>query len=181
MRTDPRIVAELRSMFLNGATPWRLVRHIASRHDGDPNCADLVGPYFAEAFAVTMIALDRGPNPVDLDGPAPPQLDEELLRDMVGRAAVWRATPGDAREPTWFDGLKVSPDDLALIDAIKLESHPALADTWAALPPRAQAAVRQAMVNAQAYHERMKVLARLVERLQQQVVELERHSEEVEA
>jgi hypothetical protein len=100
---------------------------------------------------------------------------------MVGRASVWRAAPTETLEPTWFDGLAVSPDDLAIIDGIRPESLPALADTWAALPPRAQAAVRQAMVNAQAYYERMKVLARLVERLQQQVIELERHKEEVEA
>src|SRR5262245_53382426 len=109
MRTDPRIVPELRSMFLNGATPWRLVRHIASRHEGDPNWPNYVGPYFAEAFSVATIAMDRSRKPVDVDGPAPPLLDEDLLRDMVGRAGAWRATPTNTPEPAWFDGLAVSP------------------------------------------------------------------------
>jgi hypothetical protein len=177
MRTDPRVVAELRALFLAGATPWRLVRHIASRHDGDPDWAAAVGSYFAEAFSVSTLALDCCRRPVDLDGPPPAHLDAELLRDMVGRMADWR-TPGD---PAWCDGLSVSPDGLAMIDGLRPEAHPALAESWELLPPRVKEFVRQAMTNAQGYYEYAQVLARLAERLQQQVVELERRNQEVEA
>jgi hypothetical protein len=49
------------------------------------------------------------------------------------------------------------------------------------MTPRAKAFVRQSMVNAQGYYERMRVLALLAERLQEQIIELERQREGAEA
>lgn len=181
MRPDSRIVSELRSMFLNGAAPSRLIRHIASRYEGDPDWSDYVGPYFAEAFSVTTIALDRYPHPVDLDRIDLSDLDGELLRDMVGRLAGWRDKSDVEPGAAWCDGLAVSPDDATMIDSLQPESHPALKNAWSSLSPEVQGCLRRSMVNAQGYYERFQVLTRLVERLQKQVLELERNREEVEA
>ena len=160
MTVDPQLVAELRRMFLEGATPSRLARHV-----GDLECPDRVPAYFQEAFRVAVLGSELHAE----------LADAELLRDMVGRNHLWRQP--DDLEPVWWDGLTVSPDDLRMVEAIHPEAHPALKDVWPSLPARAQGAIRQAMVNAQAYHERTQVLTRLVERLQEQVVRLEQPSE----
>ena len=97
---------------------------------------------------------------------------------MVGRSGRWRESVDSAPGSAWCDELAVSPDDLKMHDGVRPESHPALADIWNALPPRAQDFLRRTMVNAQGYYERAQVLARLVERLQEQVVELERQRQE---
>ncbi len=77
--------------------------------------------------------------------------------------------------------MTVSSDDLKINDEIRPESHPALTDSWESMTPRAKAFVRQSMVNAQGYYERMRVLALLAERLQEQIIELERQREGAEA
>jgi len=179
MQADPQIVAELRTMFLNGATPSRLVRHIAARHEGDDWPA-YVDAYFAESFSVTTFATNGHTLNVDLDRIESFEFDVDILRDMVGRIGVWRASVDDAPAPAWCDGFSVSSDDLKMNDKTRPESHPALADSWASMTPRAREFVRQAMVNAQGYYERMQVLGRLVERLQEQVIEFERQSMEAE-
>jgi hypothetical protein len=180
MPVDPQIVAELRAMFLNGSTPSRLVRYIASRHEGDPDWPTYVESYFTEAFSVTLL-MDHYPTPVELDGIDISDLDGDLLRDMVGRQAAWRESVSHPAGSAWCDGLSVSPDDLTMNQQIRPESHPALTDSWASMTPRAREFVRQAMVNSQGYYERMQVLVRLVERLQEQINELERQSEEAKA
>ena len=180
MQVDPQIVAELRAMFLNGATPSRLVRYIVSRHEGDQDWATYVESYFTEAFSVTLL-MDRYPTPVDLDQIDLSDLDGEILRDMVGRQVAWRESVSHPSGSAWCDGLSVSSDDLTMNQKIRPESHPALTDSWASMTPRAREFVRQAMVNAQGYYERMQVFARLAERLQEQINELERQSEEAKA
>jgi hypothetical protein len=174
MHIDPQVVAELRALFLDGATPSRLVRHIATRHEGDPSWPSHVEPYFAEAFAVTTFVMADRPPEADLDRHNLSELDVDILRDMVGRQAGWRHTVAHAPGAAWCDDLSVSTDDLRMGDQVRPESHPALADSWASMSPRAREFVRQAMVNAQGYYERMHVLVRLAERLQEQVIDLER-------
>jgi hypothetical protein len=173
MRVDPRIVTELREMFLNGATPSRLVRHIAVRHEGDQDWPTYVEPYFAEAFSVTTFAMVGHSAEVDLDRTDLSGIDVDLLRDMVGRKAAWRESADHISASAWCDGLTVSPDDLAMNDKIRPESHPALTDSWESMKPRAREFVRQAMVNAQGYYERMEVFVRLSEQLQKRIIELE--------
>lgn len=170
MTTDPRVVAELRELFVAGATPSRLIRHIATRHD-EPCWPDLVPHYFAEAFAVAVLAADGWPS----------DLDRELLRDMVGRSHLWR-TPEDAEsDPAWWDGMRpVSGSERELLDRLRPETEPALREVWDSLPERTRSHIRRTAVNAAAYHEYAAVLARLVERLQEQVIRLEQERESVE-
>lgn len=174
MTVDPRIVAELRAMFLNGATPSRLIRHIADRHETDPEWPSRVDDYFDAAFRVVPFVRPlQGPHAssVDVESLDWSDLNGELLRNMVGRRASWK---DEVEGPAWCDGLRVAPDDLKLIDGVQPEADPRLSDCWATLPTRAREAIRQAMVNAQGYFEQSQVLVRLVERLQQQVLEMER-------
>ena len=49
-------------MFEGGATPSRLIRHIADRHEGDAGLHSLIQEYFLEAFGVPIV---RGLNPND--------------------------------------------------------------------------------------------------------------------
>jgi hypothetical protein len=176
MATDPRVVAELREMFVAGATPSRLIRHIAGRHDGEP-WPRLVGEYFAQAFSVVTVVADGWPETQDLDDVDPSELDRELLRDMVGRSHLWRPS-NEADAPAWWDGLRsVAGSEPELLDRLRPEGEPALREVWDSLPERTRSHIRRATVNAAAYHQYTAVLTRLVERLQDQVLRLEQERE----
>lgn len=175
MPVDALIVTELRELFLNGATPSRLIRHIASRHEGESSWTQLVEPYFHQAFDVSTFFMEGRPQEVDLDSLDFDSLNKELLRDMVGRSAQWKSAVDD--ESNWSEGLAVATDDRRMIEALRPESHSALADSWPNLPPRVRDFIRQSMVNAQGYYEQVQVLSKLIERLQAQVLELEQQGD----
>lgn len=173
MELDPNFITELRVMFLNGASPTHLIHHVAARYSGEPMWAFYTEEYFSQAFQIGMLV--------------PPRIyaesvDRNLLRDMVGRCPLWRDSVAHLVPlgSAWCDGLTVAIDDLPMAEAIHPEAHPALADLWPTLPERAQLAIRQSMVNAQACYERMQVFVRLAGRLQERVAELERHIETAE-
>jgi hypothetical protein len=111
MHVDPQIVAQLRAMFLDGATPSRLIRHIATRLEGDPTWPTYVEPYFTEAFSVTTFVMDDIPQ-ADLDRTDLSELNVDILRDMVGRKTDWRQAIREVSGPVWCDDRLVGrPED----------------------------------------------------------------------
>jgi hypothetical protein len=52
MSTRLEVVNELRSLFQDGATPSRLIRHIVERHAGERRYHQLIQDYFREAFGI---------------------------------------------------------------------------------------------------------------------------------
>ena len=52
MNTRPEVINELRSLFKEGATPSRLIRHIVERHAGERTFHSLIQAYFHEAFGL---------------------------------------------------------------------------------------------------------------------------------
>lgn len=175
MPADPQVVAELRSLFKDGATPSRLIRHIVDRHPGEERLHFLVQDYFREAFAVGLVriskrALDE-PDSADLPLAF---LNIHLTHEMVGTRPKWDrddSSPANGR-PSWLAPLSAT-DEAALIEQTQPVTLPELAGCWDRLDPIAQAYVRRVLGNADALYERVQILARLAERLQQKVLELE--------
>jgi hypothetical protein len=176
MTPDPDLVDKLRIMFVEGATPTRLIEQISGHHAGDSGWPEYVESYFRSAFSV--ILLDREWHDRSSDGPISEKtaknLNSRILHEMVGLAYLWRDKVASIPNgESWLDGLKLSRDELALIDSIQPESEPALANSWSTLSERTREFIRRSMINSQAYYERTEVLLRLVERLQQQVAHAE--------
>jgi hypothetical protein len=48
MRPDPLVVEELRKLFIAGATPSRLIKHIVARHAHEEKLYTLIQVYFRE-------------------------------------------------------------------------------------------------------------------------------------
>jgi hypothetical protein len=122
-----------------------------------------------------MLAFENKSPDLDLDETDLSFLNTDVLHDIIRRVPFWRtaAVPPLSVHRAWCDGMTMAPDELELIDGIRPESHPALAESWPSMDVRAREFVRQAMVNAQVCHERVQILSCLVEALQKQVNEPE--------
>jgi len=55
MITRREVVNEICSLFKDGATPSRLIRHIAERHEGEKSLHSLIQAYFLQAFGVPIV------------------------------------------------------------------------------------------------------------------------------
>jgi len=178
MTLDPHVIATLRKMFAEGATPSRLIQYIADYYGDAPEWTRYVQHYFWAAFSVVVLDMENQPADWQPDVRNSMRLNTDVLHEMVGRVHHWReqVRPMDAAGQIWFDELTIAPDELSLVDNIKPELHPHLCNSWLAMKQPARDCVRQALVNAQAYYEKTQILARLVEQLQQQVIDLERQA-----
>lgn len=143
MIPDPKVIAELRSLFKTGATPSRLVRHIVAEHGTTPDTDRLVRAYFREGFGVPMFRasaslLTLPPEALSFAG-----VNSGTVHQIVQHRAEWDTDGGTS----WLDSL---PPVAALNSGESTEA----------------ATVRY-------LSESNAILSRLVERLQAQVVALE--------
>jgi hypothetical protein len=168
------VIRELQAMFKEGATPSRLIRHIADRHEGDAGLHALIQEYFLEAFSVPIV---RGLNPRD-DYRATDQhlafLNELLLNEIVAKRSEWdservSAIDGDA---SWLSTLSARSDDERLV-AAQTRIEPELVQSWDQLLPKEQQFIQRTIAGANGLYETVKILARLAECLQGRIVELE--------
>jgi hypothetical protein len=173
MTPDPAIVADLRRLFLAGATPSRLIRLIASRHASDADWPRYVYSYFWAAFSIVFARIEHQAHNTFLDATDMSRFNEEELHDIVASAKEWLIdSTEDDTLPAWFDSVDVH-DDFAVAENINPETHPSLVDSWPLMDEKARQFIRQSMINSQGYYERMRILAKLAERLQCQVINLE--------
>src|SRR5437762_17538 len=89
MSTRPEVIGELRSLFKDGATPSRLIRHIVERHNGERTFHSLIQAYFLDAFGVPIV---RGLNPADDYQHADLRyafLNEQLVHEMIQKRSEW--------------------------------------------------------------------------------------------
>jgi hypothetical protein len=89
MRVRPEVIAELRALFKTGATPSRLISHIAERHRAEPALHALIQEYFWPAFAVPLVRGLQCPGahgPVDLRDAF---LNEQLVHDLIEKRPEW--------------------------------------------------------------------------------------------
>jgi hypothetical protein len=179
METRPEVIDELRLLFQNGATPSRLIRHVAERHPAEPALHALIQEYFREAFAVPLV---RGLKPhdeyesVDLRYAF---LNEQLVHEMIEKRPEWDRGPAGAangRQP-WLDSLVATSDPDRIRQAQSMP-FPELSQSWHRLTAKEQAFIQRSIASANGLYETVKILARLAEHLQQRVAELEKPSAE---
>ncbi len=174
METRAEVLTELRAMFREGATPSRLIRHIADRHAGDDDVHLLVQFYFVEAFGVPIV---RGLNPVDRfdhDDLRYAFLNEYLVHEIIQRRSEWDA-PSDrvpSESDSWLDSLKAT-DAKDRISQIHGDLIPELSRCWSHLTPQERYYIQMCLGSANGLSETVKALSRLAECLQQRVIELE--------
>jgi hypothetical protein len=174
MSTRAEVVGELRSLFKEGATPSRLIRHIVERHQGERFFHLLIQEYFMEAFGVPIV---RGLNPIDDFQQADLRyayLNEQLLHEMILRRGEWDNCSNAVTSGTgsWLEALRAN-DDQERIRQLQETVIPELSRCWAGLSTREQHYIHRSMASANGLHETVKILSRLAECLQQKIVELE--------
>lgn len=169
MPTDPHVVAALRSLFTAGATPSRLIRLVVAHHPDDPDWHHLVQRYFREAFMVPTVRIMNDRDAWEEMDLSHWDLNIHLLHRMVENRSTWLQDVTFDQD-SWLDSL-VATDEPELI---KQSQPPAeVAESWSELPIQVREYVRRITGNAKALHERVLILARLAEQLQQRVSELE--------
>jgi hypothetical protein len=174
MGTVQTIIEELRVLFREGATPSRLMRHIVGRHPDEKNRHALIQDYFREAFGVDLV---RGLKPFDDYAHADLRyafLNQDLLHGMAAKRATWDSgkAPTAGAAPSWLDSLEAT-DLQELIREAEASGLPELAEGWVKLNPKERSAVCRIIAGFNLRSETVQLLARLVERLQQKVLELE--------
>jgi|SRR5579872_1681526 len=174
MNTRTEIINELRSLFKDGATPSRLIRHIVERHEGERSLHALIQSYFLEAFGIPIV---RGLNPTDDFQHTDLHysfLNEQLIHDMVQKRSEWDAgfVAGSSETESWLDSLKAADDDQR-ISQVQSVAISELSRCWPNMTPKEQAYIQGSLATANGLYQSVKILARLAECLQQQVAELQ--------
>lgn len=172
MHTEPNesLVQELRKMFLDGATPSRLLQRLLD----EPASEETLGPgvvdrYFSAAFGSKVYPLTAATQGEVFSTLHYAYLNGDTLYQMLENLSEWRrGVEGDF----WCD-------DVEAIDArVKLrefspQADPELARFWDGLDPKAQAYIRACVVSLQVAQEKIHALRLLAERLQQKLVQAE--------
>jgi hypothetical protein len=166
------VVQMLRDRLQAGATPLRLIRDIIALL-GDGTSLREVQEVLEESFQLPIVRL--GPS-LDFSKNSYRQgvLNRTLLADIVENKEQWGAlASSSAGNSSWLDGLHVtSPEDMKT--KVAADSYPGLSrKSWAALSPDEQEALLVQLASAQVLSERLEMLSRLAERLQEKIDELE--------
>jgi hypothetical protein len=166
MTPEHAVIAELRSLFRQGATPSRLVRHVVEHHGRGPDTDRLIRAYFREAFGVPMLRasatlLDLPPEQLPF---AP--VTARYVHEMVEHRGEWDAESG------WMDTLSATNVGTQFRQAHP-EREPGLALVWEQLDEPTRDVLRRLYSSQQHLSETTAILSRLVEQLQAQVVALE--------
>ena len=168
MEVSPEIVAELRCLFREGATPSRLIRHVVERHDGEGHLFSLIQTYFREAFGIPII---RGLSPVDDYQHADLRyefLNEQLLHEMIEKRPEWDTDESNS----WADSLTATEVHQRIREA-EAYLPPDLKRCWPLMTAKEQRYILVSFASANYLSETVKIMSRLLESLQQQVNELQ--------
>jgi hypothetical protein len=174
-----QLITDLRQMFRNGATPSRLIQHLVCHHDGKENWFDFVQTCFREAFSVSFVRIPDQIERVDFNDLSLAHLNKDLVHEMIQTRHLWDTDQGGQQgcHSPWLDSL-TAQDDVERFRQLHPGTNPILAKSWPHLEPKAQKHVQMRLANADSYYERVLILARLAERLQQRIVELEKAPKE---
>ena len=165
---DLSFVGELRSLFKEGATPSWLIRHIVEHHEGQRGLHGLIQAYFFEAFGIPIV---RGLNPNDDFRHSDLRyafLNEHLVHDMIEKRAEW--DHGFEGQTGWLDSLEAS-DDQERFGRLQATDIPELSACWSKLTVKEQSFIQRSMATTNGLYESIKILSRLAECLQQQLLE----------
>jgi hypothetical protein len=167
-----QLVQNLRDQLKDGATPLRLIRDIIAQL-GDTTSSREVQEVLEESFQLPIVRLSPS---LDLGQKSYRQgiLNRTLLAEIVANRERWEALISSSRgNSSWLDGVQVtSPEEVRMKAAA--ESYPGLSrESWAALSPDEQQALLVQLASGLVLSDRVEVLARLAERLQEKIDELE--------
>jgi hypothetical protein len=157
---DPHVIAELRALFKSGATPSRLVRHILARHGlaHGRQTDSIVRFYFVEAFGFLLrpsaSLLNQSADEMPFAGH-----NGHVLHQIVERRAIWDDDP--AHDAEWLGPLTAT-------DTGTLRQQASAVTTTSA-----KESPELLRSSARYLSEQVAILSRLVECLQQQVIDLE--------
>lgn len=176
MPVNPKVIAELRAMFKDGATPSRLMQHIYRHHGGDRGWHGLVQDYFAEAFHVPWVRVtNRSADYADASDLRHAHFNVHLLHKMIENRTKWDQDiePGNCK--AWLNPLDAT-DQLQSSMEVQPKSLPELVQVWDQLDASAQHYVEELIGTTNALYERVLILSRLAERLQQRILAQESSS-----
>lgn len=177
MEIRPEVVVELRTLLKEGATPSRLIRHIAERHPVTAGRHLLIQLYFQEAFHVPIV---RGLNSIDdyrHDDLRHGFLNDQIIPQMIEHRTEWLTNEEAAG--TWLENLK-SRDSREHIELIQRAPDNELRGVWDKLSEREQRSIEVSMASANRLYEQVQILAKFAERLQQRINHLESQSTTIE-
>lgn len=167
-----QLIQSLRDHLKDGATPLRLIKDIIA-HLGDSASVGEVRKILAESFQLALVRLSSS---LDLSQMSYRQgiLNRTLLAEIVANKDRWEALISPSGETcSWLDGLRLtSPDEVRR--KIAADSYPGLSkDSWAMLHPDEQQALLVQLASGLVLSDRIEMLSRLAERLQEKIGELE--------
>ncbi len=179
MPIQASVIQELRSMFKAGASPSRLIQHIVNRHPHEGNWHGLIQDYFREAFGVSIVrGLTPSENYADIDLRYA-YLNEDVLHEMVQMRSSWdQELNQEGVLPCWIDTLVATSATDRLREGKRLGPPPDFSEGWEKLSESDRAGIIRVNSSYKGRTELVHILARLVERLQQQIVTLERAQRE---
>ena len=162
----PEVIRELRAMFKEGATPSRLIRHIVERHEGEHSFHLLIQRYFLQGFGVPIV---RGLNPIDDYQHADLRfayLNQMLLHEMIEKRPEWDTDESNS----WADSLTATEVHQRIREA-EAYLPPDLKRCWPLMTAKEQRYILVSFASANYLSETVKIMSRLVEALQQQLLE----------
>ena len=170
MSPDPRLITELRNLFKGGATPSRLVRLIVARHGSGPQIDRLIRAYFREAFRLPMFRASASLLTMPSQELPFAGVNAGAVHQIVERRAEWDREPSSG--VTWMDALQTRGEG---VERTAPEQSGEFAALREQLGEPARDYLKRLVWGSQDLHEKVVILSRLVERLQEQVLELERN------
>jgi hypothetical protein len=172
------MIEEIRMVFREGATPARIVHYIMDRCAPSAVTDHDIKEYFRDAFALSphyatmiyhLVDLVRSDDEERLAGTT-----WRLVAELVRTREEWDDVGGlrHKRSPSWYDEIETKV--WLYDDASESLSCFMGKESWERLSQRDQNAIASIEISHLTCCENMLILARLVERLQQKLIERER-------
>lgn len=171
MKTDRQLVEDIRRMFLDGATPSRLVRYVVANapiRDDDIRLRRLVQDYFSEAFGIFLRRIPLSDSDLRNDFSSA-GLNQLPLHRIVQNKSDWL---NNRQAGSWLDDLEVTESN-EWSDSVDLSSETELAGVLDHLDDSATKAIKRWISNINFLYEQVQILAALAERLQEKIDQLE--------
>ncbi len=165
------LIEDLRCKAKDGATASRLIKDILAGTGGALAHADIL-ELLMEAFHLPVVRAGGGMISGE-PGLEHEALNRTLLADIVQNRREWdvgASTPGTC---CWMDGLRLSDAEDARQQATAAPYPGISQETWTLLKPAEREALVLQLVSGSITSERLQMISRLAERLQQKIDELE--------
>lgn len=173
MQDPMQLIDNLRVRFRDGATPSALIQHILMVR-GDAISYSELCDVLQETFRLPVVRISPSSVTPERDHRGA-TLNKTLLMEIVQWRHDWDASrshncPG---EPSWMDGLSLrTPEEIG--SEVRAAPFPGLTQkSWDSLSPEERDTLHVHLTSSIIISQRVEVLSRLVERLQERLHELE--------